>query len=59
LKKIELPQDVAEFMADHLDDNIRILEGGLDRLSSHAKSTGEKIAIDVVRKVLSGFLNDY
>ena len=55
-EKIELAKDVAEFMAHNLDDDIRILEDGLNRLSSHAKSTGEKITTDMVRKVLSHFL---
>lgn len=55
-EKITLPDDVAGFIISNFDDNIRLLESLMRRLSSYAKSTGDKITLDVASKILSRFI---
>jgi chromosomal replication initiator protein len=57
-KEIVLPLDVAEYIASNIDDNIRLLEGFVMRLASYAKSTGDKITMDVATKILFRFMKD-
>jgi len=55
-EKITIPGDVAGFIVSNFDDNIRLLEGLMSRLSSYAKTTGDKITLDVASKIMSRFL---
>jgi len=55
----ELPDDVAQFIAERVRSNIRELEGSLIRVMAFATLTGNKISIELAQKVLvraSGFM---
>ncbi len=48
----EVPDDVAALLADHIDTNIRELEGAVTRLIGFASLNGQAITCDLARKVL-------
>jgi chromosomal replication initiator protein len=51
-EKINLPDELALFLATHIKNNIRVLEGSLNRVSAFSSLTGEALSIDLVRRVL-------
>ncbi len=51
--RIALPNDVAEFIASHVRDNIRELEGAIIRVNAFANLNRETITIDLAKRVLS------
>jgi len=51
----DLPDDVARLLAEHIDTNIRELEGAVTRLTGFATLSGQSITTDLARKVLSEF----
>lgn len=51
----DLPDDVARLLAEHIDTNIRELEGAVTRLTGFASLSGQPITTDLARKVLSEF----
>jgi chromosomal replication initiator protein len=52
-QKVDLPDDVARFLADRAPDNVRELEGSLNRVLAYARLTGNPITIDVAAKALT------
>ena len=52
-QKVELPEDVSRFLADRSRENIRELEGSLNRVVAYARLTGARISIDVAAKALA------
>ncbi len=48
LKGIRLPPKIAYFIAEHIFNNVRQLEGALNRLSAFSKLMGKEITEDVV-----------
>lgn len=59
LMNIELPQDVAHFLAGKITSNIRELEGALNRLAVHRDMTGSALNLDITQDVLSDVLRSY
>ncbi len=55
---IDLPQDVANFLATNIWSNVRELEGALTRLGAFASLTNVDITIDLAREVLRDTLKD-
>lgn len=53
LDGIDLPDDVAEFVATNVRDNIRELEGALTRVAAFASLTGTSISLELTQQVLS------
>jgi len=53
-----VPDDILEFIASHISDNIRELEGALIRVCAFASLTGEPLTLDLARKVLSDIVSD-
>ena len=53
---VELPTDVAFFIAQHIQSNIRELEGALRRVAASARFTGQAINIDLAREALRDLL---
>jgi chromosomal replication initiator protein len=53
---IELPHDVAFFVARHATSNIRLLEGTLTRLLAMSSFHAAPITLDFARSCLEGFL---
>lgn len=59
LMNIELPQDVAHFLAGKITSNIRELEGALNRLAVHRDMTSTPLNLDTTQEVLSDVLRSY
>ena len=53
---VELPSDVAFFIAQRIQSNIRELEGALRRVVASARFTGQQITIDLTRDALRDLL---
>ncbi len=54
--KIELPEDVIEFICYNLNSNIRELEGVLISIMAQATLSKKKIDVDLAREVISQFV---
>jgi len=52
-ENVELPDDVGEFIATNVKDNIRELEGALTRVSAFASLSQEPISLELAQLVLS------
>src|SRR6185436_15741645 len=48
----ELPDGVASLLAEHIDTNIRELEGAVTRVLGFAAVSGQEVSVDLARKVL-------
>ena len=48
----ELPDDVAAFLADRIDNNIRELEGAVTKIIGYASLSGQEITLQLVRQCL-------
>src|SRR6185295_15582109 len=57
-ERIELPHDVAIFLATNIDSNVRELEGSLTRLGAFASLNKCPITVDFAREVLQSVLRD-
>ena len=57
-ERIELPHDVAIFMASTIDSNVRELEGSLTRLGAFASLNKCDITVDFARQVLQNLLRE-
>jgi chromosomal replication initiator protein len=55
-KKIDLPQEVALFIAERVRSNIRELEGHLNRVGAFASLTGNRLSIDLAKEALKDLL---
>ena len=55
-KKLDLPHDVALFIAERVRSNIRELEGHLNRVMAFASLTGHKLNVDLVKEALKDLL---
>lgn len=53
---IELPRDVAFFIADRIHSNVRELEGALRRVVANAHFTGKPITLDFTKEALRDLL---
>ncbi|MCO4760932.1 MAG: chromosomal replication initiator protein DnaA [Myxococcales bacterium] len=51
-RRINLPLDVIHYIADHLRNNVRELEGALNKLVLHAKISQRPLDISLTREVL-------
>ncbi|MGE5217091.1 MAG: chromosomal replication initiator protein DnaA [Chloroflexota bacterium] len=54
---VQLPHDVAIFLASNIDSNVRELEGSLTRLGAFASLTKATITVDLAKDVLRNTLN--
>jgi len=54
--KISLPNNVAHYIASHVESNIRELEGYLVRICAYSSLTGREIDLDLVKEVLRKLL---
>ncbi|HET8944684.1 MAG TPA: chromosomal replication initiator protein DnaA, partial [Dehalococcoidia bacterium] len=52
-QKVDVPDDVSRFLADRSRENIRELEGSLNRVVAYARLTNARISIDVAAKALA------
>ncbi len=56
LEGVQLPHEVALFLATHIDSNVRELEGSLTRLGAFGSLTKAPITIDLAKEVLQNTL---
>lgn len=55
-KGLNIPNDVAFFIAEHIFNNVRQLEGAINRLSAHCRLMNMKITEELVEKTLKEML---
>jgi chromosomal replication initiator protein len=53
----DIPDDVLEFIATHVTNNIRELEGALIRVTAFAALSGEPISLELAERVLSDIVS--
>jgi chromosomal replication initiator protein len=54
--RIDLPEDVAFFIAEHIRSNVRELEGALRRVMANSQFTGQPITLEFAREALRDLL---
>ena len=54
--EVDLPSDVAFFIAQHIQSNIRELEGALRRVMASARFTGQMISLELAKEALRDLL---
>ena len=57
-ERSSIPDDVLEFIATHITNNIRELEGALIRVCAYASLTGEELSLETAERVLADLLID-
>ncbi|MBA4416812.1 MAG: chromosomal replication initiator protein DnaA [Syntrophus sp. (in: bacteria)] len=57
-ENVELPLDVAFFIASNVDDNVRSLEGSLTRIVAFSSLKGTTITIDLAREVMGHLIKE-
>ena len=55
--KLPLPDDVISYLAENLTENIRQIEGAMNRLKGVVMLTGGKVTLDLCRRSVSDFLH--
>jgi chromosomal replication initiator protein len=55
---LQMDDDVALFLATHIKNNIRELEGSLLRLSAYSSLTGRRITVDLAKEVLRDTISE-
>ncbi len=55
-ERMKLPQDVAFFIANHIQSNVRELEGALKRVLAYSRFSNAPITIDLAREALKDLL---
>jgi chromosomal replication initiator protein len=58
LESAPVPDDVLEYIAMGITNNIRELEGALIRVSAYASLTGETLSLELAERVLADLLSD-
>jgi len=53
LNKIELDNEIIEYIATHMDSNIREIEGVINKLNAYSTLMGQKITLELAKNVLS------
>ncbi len=53
-----IPDGVLVFIASHITDNIRELEGALIRVTAYARLTQEELTVDLAERTLGDIVND-
>ena len=54
--RIALPEDVAFFVAKHVQSNVRELEGALKRVIAYSRFVGQGLTVDLAREALKDLL---
>jgi chromosomal replication initiator protein len=56
-QSLELDMDVAEFVATHIDNNIRELEGALTKVIAHSRLHGQPVDLPLAQDVLGMYIS--
>ncbi len=54
---VELPEDIAFFIAKHIRSNVRELEGALKKVLAFARFTGRELSLELAREALRDILH--
>jgi chromosomal replication initiator protein len=54
---LELPEDIAFFIAKHIRSNVRELEGALKKVLAFARFTGRELSLELAREALRDILH--
>ncbi len=54
---LEIPEDVVDFIATNIDDNVRDLEGVLISIMAHSTLTNAPINLDLAKKIMGNVVN--
>ncbi len=57
-ENVELPLDVAFFIASNVDDNVRSLEGSLTRIVAFSSLKGSPITIDLAKDIMGHLIKE-
>lgn len=57
LRGVEVPDEVIDYIAEHVDANVRLLEGTLTRLITEAHLGGKPLSVETARAVLATYGN--
>jgi chromosomal replication initiator protein len=57
-ENVALPQDVAFYIASHVEDNVRVLEGSLIRLGAFASLHNVPINMDLAKEVMGHLIKE-
>lgn len=57
--QLRLPDDVVAFLSDNLTENIRQIEGSLNRLKGVSQLTGTPVTLDMCRRSIADFLHTH
>lgn len=55
---VDLPLEVAEFIADKVQSNVRVIEGVLTRVIAQSSLTGEPLTLELAAQALQAYLVD-
>ncbi|MGQ9656697.1 MAG: chromosomal replication initiator protein DnaA [Fimbriimonadales bacterium] len=55
---VDLPLEVAEFIADKVQSNVRVIEGVLTRVIAQSSLTGEPLTLELAARALQAYLVD-
>lgn len=55
-ERVSLPEDIAFFIANHIQSNVRELEGGLKRVLAYARFANARLSVDLAREALKDLL---
>jgi chromosomal replication initiator protein len=58
LENISMPQDVAFYLASNVDDNVRVLEGSLVRVSAFASLHNVQITIELAKEIMGHIIKE-
>lgn len=53
LRGVEIPDEVVDFLAEHVNGNVRVLEGTLTRLISESQLGGKPLSVETARSMLA------
>jgi chromosomal replication initiator protein len=56
MERMQLPEDVAFFIANHIQSNVRELEGALKRILAYARFSNAPITVELAREALKDLL---
>ncbi|MCK4342969.1 MAG: chromosomal replication initiator protein DnaA [Phycisphaerae bacterium] len=57
LRGVEIPSEVTDYIAEHVEDNVRLLEGTLTRLITESQLGGKPLNVQTAREILSTYGN--
>ncbi|MDX1630294.1 MAG: chromosomal replication initiator protein DnaA [Thermoanaerobaculia bacterium] len=58
LQELDLPDEVADFLAQQVRSNVRELEGLLNRVAAFAEFTGEPLSVELAKETLKDLVSE-